>query len=122
MKLLRSDQIKELSKKADDAIQLKGIFEAVDGVIIQGTLVISVNALERWKNTEGEAMVPDEVCEATQGAVDLLLSGSYGEALSALEPIADKYINFKKVDDDTEAALFGVVFFLLKTIIGYFTK
>jgi|APSaa5957512576_1039674.scaffolds.fasta_scaffold255373_1 hypothetical protein len=114
MKLIRSDQISQIKTKLDDLIKLKGVWEALDGPIIGGALTISVNAIEK------KGIIPDEVCMSVQNAVDLLLGGVYVEALGALEPIADKYINFKKLDDETEAALMGVVFFLLKAVAGYF--
>ena len=120
MKILRNDQISDLANKADERIKLKGLAEALDGIIIKATLSLGVNAIEKWKNKEGEVVITDDICMAIQNAVDLLLGGAYGEAIAALQPIADKYIDFKKLDDDTEAALLGVVFFMLKTIVAYF--
>lgn len=120
MKILRQDQIKDIAKKADDAIKLKGLLEAIDGIIIKSSLTLGVNAVEKWQNKDGNPMIPDDVCQTIQDAVDKLLAGDYSGAIMELEPIADKYIDFKKLDDDTEAALFGVVFFLLKTVISYF--
>jgi len=120
MKLITVDQISEIAEKADSAIELKGFGEVVDGPLIKGGLTLGVNAVERWKDKEGNPMIPDSVCVVTQEAVGKILAGDYAEGVGMLEPIADKYVNFKKLDDDTEAALFGVVFFLLKTAVGYF--
>lgn len=120
MKILTQSQVKAIASKADDAIKLKGLLEAIDGIIIKSSLTLGVNAVEKWKGKDGNPMLPDDVCQTIQDAVDKLLAGDYSGAIMELEPIADKYIDFKKLDDDTEAALFGVVFFLLKTVISYF--
>ena len=121
MKILRSEQIVNIKDKVDEAIKLKGLLEAIDGPIIQGALTLGVNSLEKWEKN-GEPVIDDELAQTVQDAVDQLLDGNYAEAIAVLEPIADKYINFAKLDEDTEAAMFGVIFFLLKTVVGYFEK
>ena len=121
MKILRQEQITTIKSLADEAIKLKGIWEAIDGPIIQGGLTLGVNSIEKWEK-DGQKVITDEVAQAIQDAVDDLLVGKYSDAIAVLEPIADEYINFAKLDDDTEAAMFGVVFFLLKTVVGYFEK
>jgi len=109
MSFITNELLKETKKKLDDIIKLKGIFEAVDGMIIGF-------ALDYLNNNYAEK-IPVEYQDEVILLLEAFVEGDYNKLTDAMAGAIDEIVDLPFADEDATAKFFAMNVKMVKDFI-----